>query len=745
MMTSQETTMTGKPRVIRTPGALRIIWRNGASLAFALKRGDVLGIRGVWAGTTLLRNASKLWRPLISTPDGIHYTRFILKRVVCAPDGAVRVITTACGRSIGVQEEQDEYLGDIVNLSLPDDEVSDEVVWELRAVSRMVDGRLFEGFSYRYRVTCLGGRKIYRLFDDASWEIGGHAEGNTLLLQGEVNPPVTELTRSLYFTTACNYYGAELQGVVGKPKRISFQRLPRIGTIQAFDFLAHRRGVLLGLFDVRSDVLSVVQKDEGEDLLHVLDELRRPLSGTFVSEPKQVLFLPTAKPLSKERQRDLWARVHDAVHNAIRKHYRVERSPIHPRIWIPQVYKDKAVLAGATFPRHELLYRLADRCMGMWADMGVKEICTHSLWKSDYTEDRSVTKNARGGLHGSLVVGSICNVRIHEISPVWGGPEALAYFVDKAHAQGIQVQLWWATHLSRRAPIFQDRPDFMMMARDGLPNGGGFGHQSLITMDLNNKACFDWVLGNMTALHKQTGFDGVFHDSYGNMTFLPVHFQDPLRRTQQDAYARLVSRMQAAGIRTFTVEGIGALGVGHFGMGLLPKKGTLKKPFQHALNWWLGHEEMVYGLNFGIGATPPTEMEPSARDFSFRCLAAGGRFGFTTFSRKVERWSGWLKAHNRIHARLGPVQGRREMLPQDCGFIWLRDGGDALLFSFRSFVLALPAQCRVSRVLPDGERVVRPTRHGLHTAPWAVYRVEGTAAVTALQAAVRDGIRREET
>ncbi len=715
---------TTRAHVTRTATGIKMGWYKGATLFMALEKGNVLGIRDVCIGAVPLRNPKKLWRPIITTPEGIHYSQFVLKEVRARSDGSVLVVTEAIGFPLGIQEEQDEYLCDIINLSLPDGCVRDRLEWEFKPSSLNVAGNDFVGFSYRYRVKCSGGRKLYRVFDDASWEIGGHVEGNTLLLQGEVNPPVSLLTKELYFTTACNYYGAELQGIIGKPKRISFQRLPRIGTLQAFDFMVHRRGALFGWFDPLVEVLSVVQKDNGEDLLHVLDEIRRPLSDTFESDPKHMLFLQAPKVWGKEAQRDLWARAYDLVHEGVRERYQVERSPIQPRIWMPQMYSDQGDIAGAPCLRERILYHLADRCMAMWADMGVKEICTHSLWKSDYTEDRSVTKDMQGGLHGGLVVGSICNVRVHEISPLWGGPEALAYFVDKAHAHGIQVQLWWATHLSRRAPIFQERPDFMMMARDGLPNGGGFGHQSLITMDLNNKDCFDWVLSNMKKLQAQTGYDGVFHDSYGNMTFLPIHFQDPLRRGQQEAYGRLVRDMQAAGVKTFTVEGVGPLGVGHFGMGLIPKKGKLTRHFQHALNWWLGHEDMVYGLNFGISAMPWEGVRPSAREYSFRCMAAGGRFGFTAHEQGVEKWTDWLREHSRIFSRMGTLTGQRTMLTEDRGYLWTRDDGTTALFTFRAFAHDLPAGSCVFCVKPEGDILVKTKEGRLNAKPWTVYRIE---------------------
>lgn len=360
---------------------------------------------------------------------------------------------------------------------------------------------------------------------------------------------------------------------------------------------------------------------------------------------------------------------------------------------------------------------MAEHVLPRWAEMGVKEICAFSLWKSDYTEDRRLRKQDQASpLHGALMVGSICNVREHTISPVWGGPEALATLTERAHSLGMSVQLWWATHLSRRAPAFQQHPEWMLTARDGLPNGGGYGHQCIITFDLNNAECFDYIFEHLKAVREGTGVDGLFHDSYGNMTFLPTNFGDPLRGGQQEAYGRLVARLQGIGMRQFTVEGIGPMGVGHFGMSLL----VSDSGYQNALDWWLGEEDMIYGLNMGIGAPVWAGREDEAEAFSLRCMAFGGRFGFTGRREGVEAWDGWVREHNRILARVGPLTGEREILPGMKGVLWRQPDGTAVLFAFEAFRHAAAGR-RVSRVTGAGEEPVAAGE--LETAPMAVYRI----------------------
>ncbi len=716
--------MKTTPSVIRAKDRLRIAWPEGVALTFRLEHGCVLGIADVVCGEVPLRQPRRLWRPLISTPDGISYTAFRLRSVSVGRDGTVSVRTEALGAPLEIQEEQDEYLGDVLNLALPDRPVRDAFTWELKPASRTIDGRAFVGFSYRYHFTSRKGRCLTRLFDHATWEIGGRLAGNTLLLQGQVNPPVTTLTKATYFTTACNYYGAEMQGFMAPPKRVSFQRLPRMGTVQAFDCLVHPRGALLGLFEPLEEVFSVVQTHTGEDALHVVDEVRRPLAARFTTPAKHILFhaVDQTATWTREDQRNLWTAALDAVHTTVRRRHRVARSFVLPRLWIPQYDTETFTLDGKTYPRERMFQTLADQRIARWADMGGKEICTHSIWKSDYTEDRFVCKD-HSRMHGALIVGSICNVRVHEVAPLWGGPKALAYFVKRAHRHGMQVQLWWSTHLSVRAPILQQRPDFMLVARDGLPNGGGFGHQSIATLDLNNPDCAAWLYQHLKTLHDQTGYDGLFHDSYGNMTFLPMNHADPLRRGQEAAYGRFVHRLQAGGIKTFTAEGIGPLGVGHFGMNLLPKDGKLDHGYQSALNWWLGEEDMVYGLNMGIGAPLWPGKNPDPIAFAFRCLAGGGRFGFcANDADHTPQWTGAWRDLNRLHGIVGPLNGRRTLLPDGQGVLWQQQG-HRLLFAFTAFPFTVPGGARVERITPDGAQPESVHDRILLTHPGAVYRL----------------------
>jgi hypothetical protein len=703
----------------QTDDFLRLAWDNGISVSFNLQHGVLRGIRSVEAEGVPLRNPDRLWKPLVTTPCGIHYHEFHLLDVAPTQNGGICVRAEAIGLQTQKQEELDEYLCDI--LELPDDAAPRDLFeWELWPSELQLDDHHFQGFAYRYRFSSRGGREIYRIFDDATWEIGGAVEGNTLLLQGQLNPPVTHLKKGDYFTTACNYYGAEMQGVLGEPKRVSIQRLPRIATLQAFDFLAHERGVLFHYFDSASEVLSLVHKTRGEDRLHFLDELRRPLSSEFESHSKHILFCATQQPATREAVRNVWRCAYDFVHERERQRAGIAASPVLPRVWIPQFSGDEVQINGERFPRSRMLYYLADKVLPQWAEMGVKEICTHSLWVSDYTVDRFLTKNEIG-MHGDLTVSGICCVRVHEIDEHWGGVAALKYFVDKAHALNMQVQLWWATHLSRRAPIFAEHPEWMIRSRDDQPGCGGIGKDVIIPMNLNNPDCLEWEYNKLKAIYKATGIDGFFHDSYGNYTFLPMNYNDPHLRGQQEAYEKLIYRLQIMGIKTFTAEGIGPFGTGHFGMNLMA--GEKQGNYYNMLDWWLDDADMVYRLNIGIEAPVWPGREDEAREFAFRCMAFGGRFGFSQYQNGLESWDGWLREQNQLLARIAPLQGTRALLPDGRGVLWSNDNYH-LLFALDEFCHSQSDVKKVTEINGGGEHPVQIAYGQFSACKGKVYRIE---------------------
>ena len=134
---------------------------------------------------------------------------------------------------------------------------ADIVEWRLRPETLILEGVAYEGFSYALRFRS-NKRSIHQILMVGTWELGGRATGNTLLYQGQVNPPVYTCAKNTTFTTAC----WRQLGDVGKPDGYSFQFSSRYSPIQCFDFQHGPAGCLYGYWPEFVAVKSLLQKNQ---------------------------------------------------------------------------------------------------------------------------------------------------------------------------------------------------------------------------------------------------------------------------------------------------------------------------------------------------------------------------------------------------------------------------------------------------------------------------------------------------
>jgi len=621
--------------------------------------GEFRGLGTVTVEGVPLRSAAVPLRPEIQTPDGIRYDAFRLEEVRVEGDETL-LITTA---------------------------TLDEVT--------------YSGFSYAFRFISEE-RAVHQLTVVSTWELGGRATGNTLLYQGQVNPPVYTCALDSDFTTAC----WRTLGRPGQPDNYSFQFSSRYSPHQCCDFQYGPQGCLFGYWPEVVDVHSLVQKNAGEDVVFVLDKCLRPLA-THVAFPRKCI---------------LWAPAPDegpAEHAAfdLPTPYVLPEAGTPYRADLDEEGKLVMWVCGKAVPPHRVLAAWAEQFPAL-RDMGIRRLFPEVIAESDISEN-GYTYKLMTGIHGDLVTSSVCNVWRYRPAEFWGGWSAWEDFYAAGKEAGLEIGHWIGMHLSPNAPILREHPEFVCRAVNNRPHSGGY--MINIGAGLNWHAAFDWLLEQF-AEWKQHGLDYLFFDSIGNMGIMGVDFSAHMQ-PNAEAVVRFVGELGKLGIRAISVEGISPVGVGHFGVSdnmTEKRRAPDAVAGQNDWSWWVNHEDML------VDTTPLLMPHPdrTPQELHEQCFRAVANRSLPMLHASAEGWPEELRRWSYFYQTfntLRPLMRRRHLLPERRGVRWTSPAGEAL-FAYRAFDHPLPAGARVERVV--GEECTPVACKGvLQTEPYTAYRI----------------------
>jgi len=679
---------------------------------------DLLGIGKVTVGGVELRDGSRPIRPHIDTPEGIQYERFRFGDIGEAPSGEKCVCTTAVGRR-GIRGEYiDQYQNQLVFPSAERDAVEDEVQWLLSPASLVLGGRQWFGLCYSWRFRSAR-REVHRVLAEATWELGGRITGNTVLHQGQVNPPVYHGSIESTFTTCC----LKTLDRQGDPRGVSYQLGPRGGLVQAFDFQYSEQGALFQYWPRMSSIRSLIEKPEGADVLFVLDEYLLTLDKEIKTTPKTVLFCPAGEGWSDEVARELWQEAHQYAYGRIREQFGVE--PTVPKPEVGQGYqafiKDgrlRMKVGGKEVPPEEMLYALADNVLPRLAKQGIRRLFTIPVHESDVTE-HGYDYKLQDGLHGDLHVASVCSPHRYLPAKFWGGMKAWQYLARKARELDMELGIWLGLHLSHRAPILKEHPEWAVLDVNTMAHGGGYGWNCIISMDWNT-GIRDWIFNDLKTWKEEGGIDYIFIDSWANMGLLPRNYAERMR-TNWEALGGFFADLQRIGIRSISFEGISPFGYSRFGMADLRSEALEATPGivgQNDWGWWMGNEDMACGLLLCVKPRKRTERE--LKETLFRTLANRGYLMFEGMGRGLELPQWWVEL-NHLYLQALPHMQTRHLLPDKQGVLWRSPEAQAL-FAFKRFDWPLPDGSTVYR-LEGAERKQLPAARALTTEPYAAYLI----------------------
>lgn len=705
---------------------MHLTLENGVEIDLLVnQRRELLGIGGVTVAGTLLRKARQPLFPLITSLRGVEYHTFRITDVAPLPEGGIAVKTIAVGRPTMKGAHADEYDVPILWPRESDPPVEDELVWLLRPESTGIEELTYRGFSYAWRFTSAT-EQISHVLVNSTWELGGSADGNTLLSLGQVTPPIYTAERETSFTSAC------LKQIkrFGDPLGMSFQLSPRYSPQQCFDFQAGPLGSLLGYWPERADVCSFVQKNPGENVFFVIDDTRFAAAAKVETPRKCLLFAPAgADDMVEHVQRNRWKDAHDFCQQQTRQLFGIKRSRPLPEATIgydTRLMDDRTLqmrVGNDWVPSQQWLIAMADVYFPELAARGTKRVISEPIVETDPSE-RGFTCKLDSGIHGDLNVGSVCCVLRYRPSALWGGEAAWRYFYDKAHALGMEVGHWIGPHLSYNAPILAEHPDWMLRGVNTLSFAGGYPNFELAVLNWNT-GVRAWILDDLRRWKENLGLDYIWFDSLGNLGFLPIDYAKNLQ-PNACAIAEFIGELQGIGIANIEVEGTSPFGISASGL-FDPNQGQIRLAQdivgQNTMDWYVGNEDML------CDQAPRIELhrqrsDEEARQIYFRCLANRCNPLLGRFSRGFGPRPDWLPAYRQTYLTVEDDLCRRTLLPDRQGVVW-SGGNTRVLFSYVPQDFPLPVGTRVEQ-LDGGETKAIALEGGvLKAEAWSVYRMKG--------------------
>ena len=615
--------------------------------------------------------------PLIDTPEGLRFRDFTLVDVIRRDDETI----VRCR----VEAEQGDYTGRIdllhhrrVATQFPDKTPVAEIDWVLRPDHAEIGERPFAGLSYAYRFRCPDETygRVHRVVDRASWEIGGAAEGNTIISAGQVNYPEHRATRNSVFDTRV-VARRGLNGEHLKPGSVSYETVPRFGVMQWFDYLFADAGALAVFYARMEHIRGLVDKREDSDLILHFDEIHFALTNEFETPAKRVLFHAPTHALDITEGRNIWTDVGDYVAHVYRSQYGIRAEEPVPEAAYQFSYdhRMRAHLLPADPADH--FRRLGREFVPRVAELGIRRIFIGPPWINDMTEEKE-TRNC-------------CVTLEYRVADRFGGEPALADLCRAAEAAGIQITLWigWAT--STASPITLEHPEWRVISVTGAPYNGGY--RELFTHDPRS-GFRTYLAGQLTGLRRSTGYHGVLHDSFVHLPTMAVNYADERLEPSLDALLGFVADLQREGL-VHTIEGNGPFGLPVGGLPHDADDGA-----EVMLQWFFGHEYALYNTARSVKIEAVAQGILTPKQY-FRFLANKAPFRFDVDAARVDQLQhleGEFARLHKIFNQVSTLMQRRHILEDDAGVAWRTDDGEQVLFAFKEFRHPVPEGCRVEEV-----------------------------------------------
>lgn len=483
---------------------------NGVVLELVHEKGSFYGVGRVEWGEILLRSSQECLVPQMASPEGLEVVAYRLLHLEATPD-LVRIVTRPVFRVMHRMEWMEHSMHSRINTSSwssegfsPDGAVLE---WLIRPVSEVLDGVPYEGFASKYSYH-VPGVAIYQLQEKGSWELGGHAIGNTFIMRGGFDQPVAKMQKGKGYQT-----GWTLPGIANPNV---FQHLPLYAQLQGFTFQHDGRHALITRHNRPSHVRSLFAKETDGDLLLHFNQYCFDLTDRVETPERLVLVAPL--PGKKPHQIfNHFLGVRDKIQTDMREHYGLRHDPARPSAHV----ETWEIAKMENLPD---IFRQLDR----W---GIRRSFLMPLWRSNTTEiiPRFISDRDKFGELGNMC----CPLEL-EIAECYGGWEGLKQALAPARSSGLEVYLWYGSHFSSFSPLAGQIPDLFARDQTGQNQRNNYGHV-LFAVNQNSTAYRDYLFDRFRRA-RDCGIKGVFRDSHFNMAadtfnYLQTPYEVAVRQT----------------------------------------------------------------------------------------------------------------------------------------------------------------------------------------------------------------------
>ncbi|WP_269523271.1 hypothetical protein [Coraliomargarita parva] len=515
-----------------------LAFSNGISLQLILEEDKFLGIGVVEYQGVPLRASVLPWNFYTESEveeRAVRFETFSLEEVRQAGE-AVELVLKSKGVALP-RIQQADAMGEARVKSRRVEQPEALFIWRFEPIAETLYENEWQGLTMQLSYEC-SGMPIHWMLEQSTWEIGGVAEGATLIQQD-----VSTLELEKVVDAGDAFSTIEKFFTDGWGGSYPMDMLPRAAGAAICDFQA-KGDTAICLFSEKPGLTRArLEKHADENVIHYLDRTYFPLSESVKVQSRKLLVHKAEVTLAKYETRNLWLDCFMEVRRRILANYDFQLEVPVPcvgaHLWDKELKE-----------RMEKWHEPIQRDLPEYQRLGYKDMFTHGVWDSITSDPREWLK------------GNICCPYSFTYADAFGGSEGMKTLNAVADACDIQLMQWYSFHMSKEAPVWQEHPDWVLKEANGDPWDGNYG--SLWSGRIRS-GYGDWFQQQIFDVQDSTGIHGIFWDSYQNLGVTGIDWGAEDKAPQADEIFRMQAQLQKRGFKQ-RVEVVSIFGVSQVAM-----------------------------------------------------------------------------------------------------------------------------------------------------------------------------------